>query len=94
MPRHLPIRPAKIIGNLFVLIVLSYIASVYYIYVFILWGPQAESKFIHNSRILASPDRSCILPHIIHHVVVVVFPVNADRPRTSARVLGLPPRRL
>ena len=52
MPRRLPVRPAKVFGNLFVLIVLSLMALIYYTYVIIIWGPKAESKsfltFIHS----------------------------------------------
>jgi len=42
MPKRLPIRPAKIIGNVFVFIVLAYICSVYYLYVYVLWGPKIK----------------------------------------------------
>jgi len=41
MPRRLPVRPAKIFGNFFVLIVLSIIGLVYYTFTFIVWGPRA-----------------------------------------------------
>lgn len=44
MPRRLPVRPAKVFGNLFVLVVLSVMALIYYSFVFILYGPRAESK--------------------------------------------------
>lgn len=44
MPRRLPVRPAKLIGNLFVLFVLLVIALIYYTYVFIIWGPRSISK--------------------------------------------------
>ena len=44
MPRRLPVRPAKVFGNFFVLIVLSVMALIYYSFVFILYGPRAESK--------------------------------------------------
>ena len=44
MPRRLPVRPAKLVGNLFVLFVLILIALVYYTYVFIVWGPRTVSK--------------------------------------------------
>jgi len=47
MPRRLPVRPAKIIGNLFVLFVLLVIGLIYYTYVFVIWGPRAVSKFNH-----------------------------------------------
>ena len=45
MPRRLPIRPAKLIGNLFVLFVISVIAFVYYVYVVEVWAPKAQCKF-------------------------------------------------
>ena len=44
MPRRLPVRPAKVFGNLFVLIVLCVMGLIYYTYVFIVWGPKAEGK--------------------------------------------------
>jgi len=40
MPRRLPVRPAKIIGNLFVLFVLLVIGLIYYAYVGLVWGPR------------------------------------------------------
>lgn len=40
MPRRLPVRPAKIIGNLFVLFVLIVICTVYYTYVGVIFGPK------------------------------------------------------
>ena len=40
MPRRLPVRPAKIIGNLFVLFVLAVIALIYYTYVVVVWSPR------------------------------------------------------
>lgn len=42
MPRRLPVRPAKVFGNFFVLIVLSLMGFIYYTYIFVLWGPRAE----------------------------------------------------
>ena len=51
MPRRLPVRPAKIIGNIFVCIVLSYICTVYYFYVFKLWGPRLHGKYKLNKLI-------------------------------------------
>ena len=44
MPRKLPIRPAKVIGNLFVLFVILIISLIYYTYVFVVWGPRSPSK--------------------------------------------------
>ena len=45
MPRRLPVRPAKLIGNLFVLFVIMVISFIYYVYVGIVWGPKTISKF-------------------------------------------------
>ncbi len=42
MPRRLPLRPAKIVGNLFVLFVLIVISTIYYTYVWVVWGPKIE----------------------------------------------------
>lgn len=44
MPRRLPVRPAKIIGNLFVLFVLIVIGTIYYTYVGVVFGPQLIGK--------------------------------------------------
>ena len=49
MPRRLPVRPAKVFGNFFVLIVLSVIALIYYTTVFVVWAPRAEK----DNRVLA-----------------------------------------
>ena len=46
MPRRLPVRPAKILGNFFVLLVLAIIAFVYYAYVIVLWGPRMKGKYL------------------------------------------------
>ena len=44
MARRLPLRPAKIVGNLFVLFVFMVIGMLYYTYVALVWGPKAVSK--------------------------------------------------
>jgi hypothetical protein len=44
MPRRLPLRPAKIIGNLFVVFVMTVISLIYYTFVFIVWGPRTVGK--------------------------------------------------
>lgn len=44
MPRRLPVRPAKLIGNLFVLFVILVISFIYYVYVAIVWGPKTISN--------------------------------------------------
>ena len=48
MPRRLPVRPAKVFGNFFVLIVLCLMATVYYTFVFVIFGPRAESKLSYT----------------------------------------------
>ena len=45
MPRRLPVRPAKVFGNFFVLLVLSVIALIYYAFVFVVWGPRIHGKY-------------------------------------------------
>jgi len=42
MPRRLPVRPAKVLGNFFVLMAMSMMAFIYYMFVIILFGPRAE----------------------------------------------------
>ena len=43
MPKRIPVRPAKLIGNLFVLFVFIVIGVIYYTYVFQLFGPRAAT---------------------------------------------------
>lgn len=50
MPRRLPVRPAKLIGNLFVLAALSLIFTIYYVYVGVLMGPRAVGKLTQNGQ--------------------------------------------
>ena len=42
MPRRLPVRPAKVLGNFFVLMAMLMMGFIYYMFVFILYGPRAE----------------------------------------------------
>ena len=37
-------RPAKLIGNLFVLFVMLVMGTIYYVYVGIVWGPRSENN--------------------------------------------------
>jgi hypothetical protein len=67
MPRRLPIRPAKIIGNIFVTIILAYISTLYYYYVFHLWGPRIESN---QNKIVKK-----LLEHWGAQIVLVFFHV-------------------
>lgn len=43
MPRRLPVRPGKILGNAFVLLVSSVMTFIYYVYVNI-WAPRAQDS--------------------------------------------------
>ena len=45
MPRRLPVRPAVIIGNIFVVLITSVICFIYYTYMFVVWLPKAKGKF-------------------------------------------------
>ena len=42
MPRRLPVRPAKVLGNFFVLMAMSMMAFIYYMFVIVLYVPRAE----------------------------------------------------
>lgn len=44
MPRRLPVRPAKVFGNFFVLMVLCIMFFVYYTFVFVVYAPKAKGK--------------------------------------------------
>ena len=73
MPRRLPVRPAKVFGNLFVLLVLSVIALVYYTFVFVVWGPRADSKYqllnlLINSYKSSPPDHP-LRSELMHSII-------------------------
>lgn len=55
MPRRLPVRPAKIIGNMFVLLVIVVMGLIYYANVFLIWGPQAI-KHDNSARFSCKPN--------------------------------------
>jgi hypothetical protein len=40
MPRRLPLRPAKVAGNIFVMVLFTFIGFIYYVYVVQCWGPK------------------------------------------------------
>ena len=42
MPRRLPVRPAKVMGNFFALTAMSMMFFIYYMFAFCLYGPRAE----------------------------------------------------
>jgi hypothetical protein len=60
MPRRLPVRPAKIIGNMFVLLVVVVMGLIYYANVFLIWGPLAVQNADSNRFECKSH-----LPHIL-----------------------------
>ena len=43
MPRRLPVRPGKILGNVFVLLVCAVMGTIYYTYISV-WGPRARES--------------------------------------------------
>ena len=45
MPRRLPVRPAVIIGNIFVVLITLVISFIYYAYTFVVWLPKAKGKY-------------------------------------------------
>ena len=59
MPRRLPVRPAKLIGNLFVLAALTLIFTVYYVYVGIIMGPKVMGKFWNRQVTFVPRARLC-----------------------------------
>ena len=74
MPRRLPVRPQVIMGNVFVVLVSAVIGIIYYAYVFLVWLPKAESKFIsHNLTIFlvifATDDWRVVLLLSVFHVL-------------------------
>jgi len=44
MPRTLPLRPAKVLGNFFVLFVILVISLVYYTFTFVIWLNRVPGK--------------------------------------------------
>lgn len=48
MPRRLPVKPDKFIGNLFILLVFATLIYIYYVYIGIVWGPKLIGKFAHS----------------------------------------------
>jgi hypothetical protein len=62
MPRRLPVRPAKILGNFFVLFILFIIFFVYYAFVIVVWGPKANGKY---NLIIYSTTTKVYLYHLL-----------------------------
>ena len=44
MPRRLPVRPAKVFGNFFVLIVLTLMGLIWYTFVILIWMPRTSKS--------------------------------------------------
>ena len=81
MPRRLPVRPAKIIGNLFVLFVLIVIGLIYYAYVGLVWGPRVVGKYYsllipQSIRKYPCNGTPCFLPLLLHTDAMVIFLIN------------------
>ena len=68
MPRRLPVRPAKLIGNLFVLFVLLVIAFIYYTYVVLLFGPRTYTK---AGGVISLESVPILLVLVFFHVIFV-----------------------
>ena len=60
MPRTLPTRPAKIIGNFFVLFVFTFIGFQYYVFVFKIWGPLLSNEY-EKAQVTTSENGNFIL---------------------------------
>ena len=48
MPRRLPIRPAVLMGNFFVLMICVVMATIYYAYTHLVWLPKIKRKSSHQ----------------------------------------------
>ena len=73
MPRRLPVRPAKVFGNFFVLIVLCLMGFIYYTYIFVVWGPRAESKLYFEHLIQATLSGCQIFSLLI---LIKIYAIN------------------
>ena len=90
-------RPAKLIGNLFVLAALSLIFLVYYVYVGLIMGPKLMGKgYFSSSKQLSnflnrqsSSDSELVgVPRAVYFLSLVVFPGDDNRPWAGASLLG------
>ena len=79
MPKRLPITPAKIVGNIFIVVILSFIATLYYFYVFQLWGPRIQGIFLYFNfiRPLGRLDHSSIFSYYSHYGPLELLPGHA-----------------
>ena len=78
MPRRLPVRPAKLIGNLFVIFVLLIIGMIYYSYVGVIWGPRIVCTyflFLHFCfrKLLGNVDACGISRFLLYANVVFLL---------------------
>ena len=99
MPRRLPVRPAKLIGNLFVLFVLMVISFIYYVYVVVVWAPKIISNYFKIFNIMSANFSTCrqpirdgiasIFPFVFCSADMVIFPGYDNRPRAGASFLGI-----
>ena len=83
MPRRLPVRPAKVLGNCFVLVVMIIIIVIYYTYMFVVWGPRAKGK--STSQITDLDDPKVIALLIVYNLFFVLllwsfFQIDAFKP--------------
>jgi hypothetical protein len=79
MPRRLPLRPAKVAGNLFVMFLFCFIAFVYYTYVLRVWAPKILCKFENALiRYREQPAGGCTIciSHVLLHASVVSRPIH------------------
>ena len=79
MPRRLPLRPAKVAGNLFVMFLFCFIAFVYYTYVFRVWAPKILCKFRNPLiwyREQPAGGGTIFISHALHHAPMVSRPVH------------------
>lgn len=75
MPRRLPVRPAKVFGNFFVLIVLCLMSTIYYTNVFIVWAPRASCKYLFKflTKILFLADNRVVALLIFYNILFVML---------------------
>jgi len=75
MPRRLPVRPAKVFGNFFVLIVLCLMSTIYYTNVFIVWAPRASCKYWFHflTKIHLLADNRVVALLIFYNILFVML---------------------
>ena len=68
MPRRLPVRPAKVFGNFFVLIVLSLMVLIWYTNVIIIWVPKASKYYLLITNFISKLRRQPCCDSAINHL--------------------------